>query len=54
MQPAHDEQLHATKDDFIERLVSDRNWSFQTAKEAVEAAPGLMQQAEGILNSSIE
>ena len=48
------QRLDGRKDDFIGRLISDRNGSFETAQQAIGSAPGLLEQAGGILKNSID
>lgn len=48
------QQLDAAKDQFIDRLTQDRNWSFDTAQQAMDAAPALLVRASEILKDTIE
>lgn len=47
------QQLDGLKDSFIERLTQDRNWSFDTAQQAMDVAPNLLTRASEILKDTI-
>src|SRR5690606_25520814 len=47
------DKLDARTDKFIERLASDRDWSFDTAQQAMSAAPALFDRAGEILKDTI-
>jgi hypothetical protein len=47
------QHLDGLKDSFIERLTQDRNWSFDTAQQAMDVAPNLLTRASEILKDTI-
>ena len=45
--------LDNLKDQFLNRLTEDRNWSFDTAQKAMDVAPELLTQAGEVLKDTI-